>query len=127
MKTWLLSRALAVSQQNRAGSVIDIAREGIGVTHVAAKSLDPAIATRMIAGADTAFVDAMTKGFWISVGFIAIGLITSLTMLPKHIRETQMARSADDLAVAHTVAHHSIPADTWAGTETDALVLDAGE
>ena len=109
------------------GSVIDIAREGIGVTHVAAKSLDPTIAARMTAGADTAFVDAMTKGFWISVGFIAVGLITSLTMLPKHVRETQMVRGADELDIARTVAHHSIPAGAWAGAETGALVLDAAE
>lgn len=108
-------------------SVIDIAREGIGVTHVAAQSLDPAIAARMIAGANTAFIDAMTKGFWISVGFVAVGLIISLTMLPKHVRETQMIRNDDEHAVAQAVAHHSIPAGGRASVETGVLVLGVGD
>ena len=49
----------------------------------------------MIDGANHAFVDAMTTGFWISVGFIAIGLATSLFLLPKQSRVTQMVRIDD--------------------------------
>ena len=43
----------------------------------------------MLDGANGAFVDAMTTGFWISVGFIVIGLATSLFLLPKQSRVTQ--------------------------------------
>ncbi len=72
------------------GEIIDVASEGIGVVHVAASRLDPAVAAKTIEGANLAFLDAMTTGFWISVGFIAVGLATSLFMLPKQARLTQV-------------------------------------
>ena len=87
-------------QTNLAGhvspQVMHVAREGIGVVHVAARSIQPAEATKLISGANAAFVDAMTTGFWISVGFIGIGLATSLLMLPSHARLTQVVRSEVD-------------------------------
>ena len=87
-------------QTNLAGhvspQVMHVAREGIGVVHVAARSIQPAEATKLISGANAAFVDAMTTGFWISVGFIGIGLATSLLMLPRHARLTQVVRSEVD-------------------------------
>ena len=43
-----------------------------------------------------AFVDAMTTGFWVSVGFIAVGLATSLLLLPKQARVTQVVRTEDE-------------------------------
>ncbi|MFM2072722.1 MAG: hypothetical protein RLZZ623_2986, partial [Actinomycetota bacterium] len=46
--------------------VIDVAGEGIGVVHVAAHSMEPAVAATVIDNANHAFVDAMTTGFWIS-------------------------------------------------------------
>ncbi len=76
--------------------VVDIASEGIGVIHVAAHSMEPAVAAKVIDSANSAFVDAMTTGFWISVGFIAIGLATSLFLLPKQSRVTQVVRADDD-------------------------------
>jgi Na+/melibiose symporter-like transporter len=75
--------------------VVDIAGEGIGVVHVAAGSMDPALATKVIDTANTAFVDAMTTGFWISVGFVALGLVASLLLLPTQARVTQVVRSDD--------------------------------
>jgi len=76
--------------------VVDLASEGIGVIHVAANSIQPALAAKVIDNANHAFVDAMTTGFWISVGFIAIGLATSLLLLPKRSRVAQMVRIDDD-------------------------------
>jgi len=74
-------------------SVVHTAREGIGVVHVAARSVDPATAARMIHGANLAFVDAMTTGFWISVAFVGLGLATSLFLLPTQVRLTQVVRA----------------------------------
>jgi hypothetical protein len=76
--------------------VVDVASEGIGVVHVAARSFQPEEAAKVINGANGAFVNAMTTGFWISVGFIAIGLATSLFLLPKQSRVTQVVRAEDD-------------------------------
>jgi hypothetical protein len=80
--------------------VVDIASEGIGVIHVAANSIQPAVAAKVIDNANRAFVDAMTTGFWISVGFIAIGLATSLLLLPKRSRVAQVVRIDDDAFIA---------------------------
>ena len=76
--------------------VVDVASEGIGVIHAAANSIQPAAAAKVIDSANGAFVDAMTTGFWISVGFIAIGLATSLLLLPTQSRVTQVVRADDD-------------------------------
>ena len=72
--------------------VVNIASEGIGVIHVAAKSIDPTVAAKVIDSTNLAFVDAMTTGFWVSVGFIALGLAASLFLLPKQVRVTQVVR-----------------------------------
>ena len=79
-----------------AREVVDVASEGIGVVHVAANSMEPAVAAKVIDHANRAFVDAMTTGFWISVGFIAVGLATSLLLLPKQSRVTQVMRADDE-------------------------------
>jgi len=76
--------------------VVDVAGEGIGVIHVAAHSLPPDVATTVINGANRSFVDAMTTGFWISVGFIGLGLATSLLLLPRRARVAQVVRIDDD-------------------------------
>ena len=71
----------------------------------------------MIDGANRAFVDAMTTGFWISVGFLAIGLATSLLLLPKQSRVTQVER-ADDDQLREVGTHAAI-------TTAPAIVFDA--
>jgi EmrB/QacA subfamily drug resistance transporter len=76
--------------------VVEIAREGIGVTHVAAQSLEPLDAATVIDGANSAFIDAITTGFWVSVGFVALGLAISLFLLPKDVRLEQVVRADDD-------------------------------
>lgn len=76
--------------------VVEVASEGIGVVHVAAGSLQPDLATKVIDTANQSFVDAMTTGFWISVGFIGLGLAASLFLLPRTSRETQVVRADDE-------------------------------
>ena len=76
--------------------VVEVASEGIGVVHVAAGSLQPDLATKVIDTANQSFVDAMTTGFWISVGFIGLGLAASLFLLPRTSRETQVVRADGD-------------------------------
>jgi len=88
--------------------VLHVASEGIGVIHVAAKSIDPAFAQNVIDRSNLAFVDAMTSGFWISVGFIAIGLATSWFLLPLRSRTTQVERGHDDELASFTPPAHII-------------------
>ena len=54
------------------------------------------LADGTVFSANSAFVDAMTTGFWISVGFIAIGLAASLFLLPKQSRVSQVVRAEDE-------------------------------
>jgi EmrB/QacA subfamily drug resistance transporter len=89
--------------------VVEIAREGIGVTHVAAQSLAPRDAATVIDGANSAFIDAITTGFWVSVGFVGLGLAISLFLLPKHVRLEQVVR-ADDDELGEVDAPHRAPA-----------------
>ena len=63
-------------------------------------SSTPPSPTRRFNGADLAFLDAMTTGFWISVGFIAVGLAASLFLLPKKVRLTQVTLDDEDLEAA---------------------------
>ena len=84
--------------------VIDVASEGIGVVHVAANSIEPSLAAKVIDSANGAFVDAMTTGFWISVGFIALGLAISLTLLPKRSRVAQVVRANDEWSLPFATA-----------------------
>lgn len=94
----------ALADDKMPAQVAEIAGEGIGVVHVAANSLSPDIATTVINDANRAFVDAMTTGFWISVGFIGIGLAASLLLLPKRARVAQVVRVDDD-ALGASSAH----------------------
>jgi hypothetical protein len=45
-----------------------------------------------------AFIDAMTSGFWFSVAFLVTGIAVSLTLLPKKSREDQAQRASDGVA-----------------------------
>ena len=80
------------------GDVVEVASEGIGVLGVAAQQLPPDVATTAITGANQAFIDAMTSGFWFSVAFLVTGIAVSLTLLPKESREDQAQRVSDGVA-----------------------------
>lgn len=72
--------------------LIEVAGEGLGVLGVASQQLEPDVAATLVAGANTAFIDAMTSGFWLSAGFLSLGVLTSLVLLPRRSRETQVVR-----------------------------------
>jgi EmrB/QacA subfamily drug resistance transporter len=99
--------------------VVEQAREGIGVIHVAAGSLEPGAAAAAIDGANMAFIDAMTTGFWVSVGFIGLGLATSLFLLPTRVRATQVVRVADVEFAAVDAGHSAL-------APTGAVIVDIG-
>lgn len=72
--------------------VIDIAGEGIGVIGVASQELPADVASTALTGANQAFVDAMTVGFWFSVGFLLLGAVTAAVLLPDRSRADQVVR-----------------------------------
>ncbi len=73
-------------------AVVELASEGLGVIGVAAQQLPPEVAGTAVSGANQAFIDAMTNGFWFSVAFLVVGLLVSITMLPDRIRHNQAQR-----------------------------------
>ncbi len=84
--------------------VVKAAGDGLGVIHGAARSLDPIVAARAIHAADLAFVDAMTRGFWISVGFVAVGFVLALFLLPDASRANQVVRLDEEELIRELVA-----------------------
>lgn len=82
--------------------VIDLAGEGIGVITVAAGELPAEVAAATFTGANQAFIDAMTTGFWFSIGFLVIGLLVSLTMLPNRSRDEQALRIDGEVRLSDT-------------------------
>jgi EmrB/QacA subfamily drug resistance transporter len=89
--------------------VVELAREGLGVIGVAAQQLPPDVAGTAVTGANEAFIDAMTNGFWFSVAFLGIGLVVSLTMLPDRVRQVQARRSADAVDLEFDLDLHVEP------------------
>ena len=73
--------------------LIEVAGEGLGVLGVASQQLEPDVAATLVSGANTAFIDAMTSGFWFSAGFLSLGVLASLILLPRHSRQTQVVRA----------------------------------
>jgi EmrB/QacA subfamily drug resistance transporter len=77
------------------GEVVAAAEEGLGVIAVVSQELPAEVASIALAGANQAFVDAMTTGFWFSFGFLVLAGIVSLTMLPNQVRQDQALRETD--------------------------------
>jgi EmrB/QacA subfamily drug resistance transporter len=72
--------------------LIEMAGEGLGVLGVASQELEPDVAATLVSAANTAFIDAMTSGFWFSFGFLGLGVLASLVLLPKRSRDVQVVR-----------------------------------
>ncbi|MFT7601969.1 MAG: hypothetical protein ACI8TP_004933, partial [Acidimicrobiales bacterium] len=72
--------------------LIEMAGEGLGVLGVASQELEPDVAATLVSAANTAFIDAMTSGFWFSFGFLGLGVVASLVLLPKRSRDVQVVR-----------------------------------
>lgn len=72
--------------------VVELAKEGIGVVGVASQQLPADVAATTLSGANQAFIDAMTNGFWFSVAFLVTAAVVSLLLLPDRTREVQVLR-----------------------------------
>jgi EmrB/QacA subfamily drug resistance transporter len=77
-------------------SVIDTAKEGVGVLAGQAGSLPADVAQTAFAGAGDAFVHAMNSGFWLSAAVLATGAVVALWLLPDEVREDQVVRDGAD-------------------------------
>jgi EmrB/QacA subfamily drug resistance transporter len=77
--------------------VVHAAGEGIGVASRVAATLPPDVATELTRTANEAYVDAITRGFAVSVAVLAAALVVALTMIPRRMRTTQ-AEVADTVS-----------------------------
>jgi hypothetical protein len=77
-------------------SVIDTAKEGVGVLAGQTGSLPADVAQTAFAGAGDAFVHAMNSGFWLSAAVLATGAVVALWLLPDEVREDQVVRDGAD-------------------------------
>jgi EmrB/QacA subfamily drug resistance transporter len=73
-------------------SVIETAKEGIGVVAAAAPQLPAEIAQTAFAGASSAFVDAMNSGFRLSAAVLAAGAAVAYWLLPAAAPQNQVQR-----------------------------------
>ena len=73
-------------------SVVETAKEGIGVLAATAQSLSADVAQTAFAGASEAFVGAMNSGFWLSTAVLAVGAVVAYWLLPRTAREAQVER-----------------------------------
>jgi EmrB/QacA subfamily drug resistance transporter len=69
--------------------VVRSAGEGIGVASRVAASLPPDQAASLTRNANEAFVDAITRGFTISIVVLVAGLLVAVTTIPKRTRAAQ--------------------------------------
>lgn len=78
-------------------SAVESAKEGIGIAVLGSEGLPADVAAQVISSANLAFVDAITFGFAVSIGVLAIAAIAAVTLLPNKMREDQA--ELDDDAV----------------------------
>jgi predicted MFS family arabinose efflux permease len=69
--------------------VRDAASEGVGVASRIASTLPPQDSAALTRAANDAYVDAMTRGFWVSAAVLVAALVVALTMIPRRMRTTQ--------------------------------------
>jgi len=79
------------------------AQESIGVAAQTAKSLPPPDAQNLLHTAQTAYVHAITHGFYVSAAFMVVALVVALSLLPRRTRASQ-AQSRHDNARVDPVA-----------------------
>jgi EmrB/QacA subfamily drug resistance transporter len=74
---------------NVAPAVAHAAQKSIGVATAAAASLPARTAGPLTHAANVAYVDAITRGFFLSAAVMAAALVVALTMLPARMRAVQ--------------------------------------
>ena len=88
--------------------LVEVARDGVGLTAVVAASLPAETATALTAATSAAFVDAIAVGFYASIGFLMLGVAAALALLPSKMRETQVGYAEE--APALELAPLEVPA-----------------
>jgi hypothetical protein len=81
----------------------DVARsaeKSIGVASQAAKALPSNAAAALTHAANTAYVDAITRGFLISAIVMVAALVVAVTLLPRRMRTTQAEVDELDASMA---------------------------
>ncbi|MCP5025018.1 MAG: MFS transporter [Actinomycetia bacterium] len=73
-------------------TIVETAKEGIGVMAGAAASLPGDVAQTAFGGASQAFVEAMNSGFWLSAAVLAAGAAAAYWLLPETARQQQVER-----------------------------------
>ena len=74
------------------GSVVEAAKEGLGVLGGQAEALPADVALTAIGESSGAFVDAMNSGFWLSAAVLVAGAVLAYTLLPAVSRVEQVER-----------------------------------
>jgi EmrB/QacA subfamily drug resistance transporter len=85
-------------------NVARAARQSIGVATETARSLPRSAATQLVRAADSAYVTAITHGFYVSAGVMVAALVVALSLLPRRTRASQ-AQSHRDAVVEFPTAH----------------------
>lgn len=73
--------------------VVETSREGLGTLLGTLPDLDPVTGQAALAGANEAFVDAMTDGFYLSAGVLLGAAVLAAFLLPNSQRTEQVERS----------------------------------
>jgi EmrB/QacA subfamily drug resistance transporter len=68
---------------------VHAAGEGVGVASRVAASLPPEGAAELTRAANDAYVDAITRGFTVSVAVLVAALVVAVTMIPRRMRNAQ--------------------------------------
>ncbi|GMQ94552.1 MAG: MFS transporter [Acidimicrobiia bacterium] len=76
--------------------VVELAREGVGVASVIARSLPEDLAVALTEASNVAFVDAMTTGFAMSAVVLLGAVVVAFTLIPRSMRESQAVLEPDD-------------------------------
>jgi EmrB/QacA subfamily drug resistance transporter len=93
-------------------TALDAASEGIGIASRVAATLPPEAARELTRSANDAFVDAMTRGFTISLGVLVAGLVVAVVMIPRRMRASQAAATDDTTdSVTAELATERLPED----------------
>jgi hypothetical protein len=97
-----------------APTVVRAADHGIGAATNAARALPPDVAAALTRTANTAFVDAITRGFVISAIVMIAAFIVAITMLPRRMRSAQADADESDDEQASALAQAFAPPDAIA-------------
>jgi DHA2 family multidrug resistance protein-like MFS transporter len=100
------------------------AQRSIGVATEAAKSLPRSVATQLLHTADSAYVHAITHGFYVSAAVMVAALVVALSLLPRRTRSSQ-AQSRHDSTIADLRTEHDRSALEPDISPSDLQVLDS--